>query len=354
MKAKNVFKTTLLFLLMGSISFVSCKKENITINDDINAGVNKETTRLKAAATSGSYIIYNRKSGKALDMNTSTGALIQYSYWGGNNQKWVLCAVDNGYFRISPVSNPYLAVDVASQSTAEGAAIGTYSYWGGANEQFQLVDLGTGYYKIVNRNSGKAMDVSGASTANNAGIVQNTYTGATNQQWSLTKVTTSYGNGKLAWRLTTATSSIPADALTRINNAMNAAVGRYNMWAGWASRTLTVEYNTGVPTADGSSNGNIRFGASSDYQNERTALHEISHTYGVGTKSTWAAPLIVNYLFVGAKAVSKVREFDGSTAVINTGGGHFWPYGLNYNSEWTHLNGDRAVQIVWAMTQDGL
>jgi hypothetical protein len=351
MKTRSLFKTTLLFLSICSFSFmVSCSKEEVEpIKKD-----KEVTSHTKAAATSGTYVIYNRNSGKALDLNTSTGDVIQYSYWGGNNQKWVLCALDNGYFRISPVSNPYIAVDIANQSTADGANAGTYSYWGGANQQFMLVDLGNGYYRIVNRNSGKVLDVSGGSTSNGGDVIQWTYTGGYNQQWSLTKVSTSYGNGQISWTLTTPTSSIPADALTRIRNAMDAAVGRYNMWGGWATRTLTVEYNTGVPTADGNSNGNIRFGASSDYQNERTALHEIAHTWGVGTKSTWAAPLIQNYLFVGANAVAKVREFDGSSAVINTGGGHFWPYGLNYNNEWSHLNADRHVQIVWGMKQDGL
>jgi hypothetical protein len=349
MKTKLLTKASLL-LLICSFTIMSCKKDDPIVNN------NDITPHLKASATaaSGSFIIYNRNSGKAMDMNTSTNAVIQYSYWGGTNQQWILCAADNGYFRISPVCNPYLALDVASQSTADGASLGTYSYWEGTNEQFSFVSLGNGYYKIVNRNSGKVLDISGSSTGNNAGVVQNTYSGANSQQWSLTKVSTSYGNGKLAWTLTTATSSIPSDALTRITNAMNLAVGRYNMWGSWSSRTLTVEYNTGVATADGSSNGNIRFGASSDYQNERTALHEISHTWGVGTKSTWAAPLIVNYLFVGTNTVAKIHEFDGSGAVINTGGGHFWPYGLNYNSEWTNTSADRHVRLVWAMVQDGL
>src|SRR4030066_2108912 len=114
MKRKTLFKTTLLFLFVSSFFFVSCEKENITLKENVNENI----TRLKAAAVSGSYIIYNRNSGKALDLDTSTGNVIQYSYWGGNNQKWILCAVDNGYFRISPVSNPYIALDVASQSTA--------------------------------------------------------------------------------------------------------------------------------------------------------------------------------------------------------------------------------------------
>jgi hypothetical protein len=135
---------------------------------------------------------------------------------------------------------------------------------------------------------------------------------------------------------------------------MNAAVERYNSWGNWGPRTLTVEYNTGVPTADGNINGNIRFGGNTSYMTERTALHEIAHTYGVGTSSAWSYPLIQDYIFVGETAASLLRTFDGSSAVIHTGGGHFWPYGLNYESEMSETAADRHVQLVWAMVQDGL
>jgi hypothetical protein len=347
MKTKLNFKTAVLAgLFVCSAIFTGCQKENNTPVQE------KLINYLKATPANGTFVIYNRNSGKALDLNTSTGGIIQYSYWGGDNQKWILSSVGNGYYSISPVSNPNVAIDVANQSTADGASIGTYSYWGGANQQFQFVDLGNGYYKIVNKNSGKVLDVSGSSTNDAANVIQWGYWGGNNQQWSLTSVSNSNGNGKLAWTLVT--SGVPSNVQALITNAMNAAVSRYNKWGNWPARTLTVEYNTGVPTADGSNNGNIRFGANTSYMTECTAMHEIAHTYGVGTSSTWAAPLIQNYLFVGANAVAKIHEFDGSTAVINTGGGHFWPYGLNYNSEWSSLSGDRHAQLVWAMKQDGL
>ncbi|GAO29643.1 hypothetical protein [Geofilum rubicundum] len=83
-------------------------------------------------------------------------------------------------------------------------------------------------------------------------------------------------------------------------------------------------------------------------------MHEITHTYGVGTSSNWAYPFVQNSIFVGSNAVAKIQEFDGSSATISTGGSHFWPYGLNYNSKWSTANGDKHAQIVWAMVQDGL
>lgn len=349
---KNLF--TLNLLLAGIITFIalftSCEKDELIIPEENSTNVS-EQIQLKATVSAGTFEIINRNSGKALDMSTSTGNVLQYSYWGGANQKWILTDLGNGYYRISPSSNSGLALDIAGQSTSNGANLQTYSYWGGTNQQFQFVDVGSGYYRIVARNSGKCLDVSGQSTADGANVLQWDYWGGANQQWSLVSLSGS-ASGQLSWTLTT--TNIAQDVKDRITAAMDAAVARYNAWGNWPARTLTVEYNTGVATADGSINGNIRFGSNTSYMTECTAMHEIAHTWGVGTSSNWGYPLIQNYLFVGANAVAKIQEFDGSSAVINTGGGHFWPYGLNYNSEWSTTNGDRHAQIVWAMYQDGL
>ncbi len=309
---------------------------------------------LKDAPVSGTtFYIINRNSGRALDLEVSTGNVLQYSYWGGTNQKWILTDVGSGYYRISPVSDSDLALDIASQSTDDGANLQTYGYWGGYNQQFQLLETDSGYYQIINRNSGKALDVYNAGTANTDNVVQWTYWGGNNQQWMLHSLASQAGsNGQLSWTLTS--TGLDSAVEARITAAMDAAVARYNYWADWPSRTLTVEYNTGVATADATLYGHIRFGPGTDYQNERTALHEIAHTWGVGTSSAWASPLIVDYYFVGPNTVAKIEEFDGSGATISTGGGHFWPYGLNYNSEWSETNGDRHVQLVWAMVVDGL
>lgn len=341
------------FLIL--VFYASCEKQDpITPEESVSAEVSMESTGLKSTVTNGTFYIINKNSGKALDLNTSTGNILQYSYWGGSNQKWILTNVGSGYYRISPVYNSDLAIDIAGQSTANGANVQTWSYWGGTNQQFQFIDAGSGYYRIIARNSGKALDVEGSSTSNGANVLQWSYWGGANQQWMLYLISSGSGgaNGQLSWTLTT--SGVPSDVAARITAAMDAAVARYNYWGSWAPRTLTVEYNTGVATADGNINGNIRFGANSSYQTECTAMHEIAHTYGVGTSSNWGYPLIQNYLFVGANAVAKIIEFDGSGAIINTGGGHFWPYGLNYNTEWSTTNGDRHAQIVWAMVQDGL
>ncbi|MDX2546197.1 hypothetical protein ACOT81_03915 [Streptomyces sp. WI04-05B] len=141
-------------------------------------------------------------------------------------------------------------------------------------------------------------------------------------------------------------------AYNLITTAMNAAVARYNNLSD-LGKTITVRYEPGVPTADGSLNGTIRFGSNRGYMTERTALHEIAHTIGVGTSSGWSS-LGGSGTWTGSQATALVRQFDGAGAKLSTGGGHFWPYGLNYENEWSGTAADRHVRIVAAMKNDGL
>jgi hypothetical protein len=141
-------------------------------------------------------------------------------------------------------------------------------------------------------------------------------------------------------------------AYTLITSAMNAAVARYNNLSD-LGKSITVRYDTSVPTADGNLNGTIRFGGNRSYMTERTALHEIAHTIGVGTSSGWSS-LGGSGTWTGAQATALVRQFDGSSAKLSTGGGHFWPYGLNYENEFSGTAADRHVQVVAAMVRDGL
>ncbi|MDT0323111.1 hypothetical protein [Streptomyces millisiae] len=159
----------------------------------------------------------------------------------------------------------------------------------------------------------------------------------------------------ITWRLERAANPTAdqQDAYNRITSAMNAAVARYNALSGGLGKDITVRYDPSVPTADGNINGTIRFGANRSYMSERTALHEIAHTIGVGTSSGWSR-LGGSGTWTGAQATALVRQYDGSSARISTGGGHFWPYGLNYDNEWSTTNADRHVRIVAAMVADGL
>jgi hypothetical protein len=156
----------------------------------------------------------------------------------------------------------------------------------------------------------------------------------------------------ITWTLVQASnpSQDQIEAYGLITAAMDAAVARYNNLSD-LGKTITVHYDPGVPTADGNINGTIRFGNRS-YMTERTALHEIAHTIGVGTSGNW--PSLCQGTWTGAGATALVQQFDGAGAVINCDTQHFWPYGLNQESEFSSTAADRHVDIVEAMVADGL
>jgi hypothetical protein len=131
---------------------------------------------------------------------------------------------------------------------------------------------------------------------------------------------------------------------------MNAALRRWERFPD-VTKNLYVTYNPGVPTADGNYNGGIRFGSNRGFMQERTALHEIAHTLGVGQTAAWN-----NLCSTGSwnQATQTLRSFDGSGANVNCGGGHFWPYGLNYDNEMSDTAAYRHVAMVEAMLRDGM
>ncbi|PGH26556.1 hypothetical protein AJ80_01685 [Polytolypa hystricis UAMH7299] len=159
-------------------------------------------------------------------------------------------------------------------------------------------------------------------------------------------------SGALTWTLQKSSnpSADENDAYWRIEEAMRLAVTRYERFTG-ANKTIRVYYAPGVPTAEANYNGDLRFGSNRSYMTERTAMHEISHTLGVGQTAAFDRKCQAGDW---ATALPLLRSWDGPNAVINCGGGHFWPYGLNYDNEWSETNADRHVMLVNAMLNDGM
>ncbi|WP_278100926.1 hypothetical protein AB0870_03695 [Microbacterium proteolyticum] len=142
------------------------------------------------------------------------------------------------------------------------------------------------------------------------------------------------------------------DAYDKITAAVNAAVTRYNNLSD-LTKELNVYYAPGVPTAEGNGNGDLRFGENRSYMSERTALHEIAHTLGVNQSGGWSSNCSTG-TWTGPNVNALIKSWDGDSATISCGGGHFWPYGLNYDNEWSEQNADRHVLIVAAMKADGM
>lgn len=133
----------------------------------------------------GTYKVLARHSGKSIDLtawNTGDHADVQqYTYGGGNNQRWVFTHLGNNRYRITnlhskkPLEVSAGIVDVSSAEQAD------YQIW-------KVTSVGSGYYKIENVATGKGLDVQGSSTADGADIIQWTISGngGLNQNWSIT------------------------------------------------------------------------------------------------------------------------------------------------------------------------
>lgn len=120
------------------------------------------------------------------------------------------------------------------------------------------------------------------------------------------------------------------EAYGLITAAMDTAVKNYNCYTN-LSRHLQVTYNPSVQTADGNTNGAIRFGSRASMHHV-TAMHEIAHTFGVGFAKFKS--LLQNGVYTGPIATAKAREISRDPNLqIKSDGTHFWPYGLNYVSE---------------------
>lgn len=154
-------------------------------------------------------------------------------------------------------------------------------------------------------------------------------------------------------------SGWPSDVVELLTNAMDEAMFYYNCYAD-LSKELTINYDPGVPTAQGNVDGWISFGSSRSYMVVATAMHEVAHTLGVGyspwaelmNNGTWTGPAVVEFM-MNLPAEQRDPDMYSQRSYITGDSQHFWPYGLNqaseHQSEWSLIN---HVRIVAAMQRD--
>lgn len=148
----------------------------------------------------------------------------------------------------------------------------------------------------------------------------------------------------LTYTLAWGNENWPADKRAAIIACMDEAVATYNAY-GIFDKHVTANYNPGVPTAQAGYDGWIDFGGSIG---TRVAMHEISHTLGIGTYWSWT-----DGGWWGPAANARIKLYEGQNAGIGTGGSHFWPYGLNYDNEDTsQVARERHCKMVAAMRWD--
>jgi hypothetical protein len=113
---------------------------------------------------------------------------------------------------------------------------------------------------------------------------------------------------------------------------MDSAVKLYNTYSN-LSKFINVYYAPGVPTAEASSNGDLRFGENRSYMVVPTAMHEMGHTMGIGTTQEYW-DVCKDGVFRNDKVQAKLRELDNDpTKELHCDSQHIWPYGLNQASE---------------------
>ncbi|MBI1337531.1 MAG: hypothetical protein GC164_11275 [Phycisphaera sp.] len=153
--------------------------------------------------------------------------------------------------------------------------------------------------------------------------------------------------GEITWSWSEGVENWPADKVAAIKSAMDEAVGFYNRYARLCKH-VTVEYDATVPTASANIKGHIRFGGSIS---SRTAMHELSHTLGVGTTKAYHR-LLHDGVWTGAYGVSLIKAFDGPDAVLHGDKKHIWPYGLNYARQDSPIARIRHVKMIEAINWD--
>ncbi|HXT12624.1 MAG TPA: RICIN domain-containing protein [Candidatus Angelobacter sp.] len=183
--------------LLANISSGPPSSLNLSTNDGAQAYFRWQGGYVGAAPTgssgivgNGTYKIIARHSGKALDATgngTANGTQIeQWTYNGGNNQRWTVTAVGGGEYSIIGVQSGR-CVDINAAGTANGTKVQLWDYLGGANQKYFLCPTTSGYYRIQPAHlnaAGSCLDVNGASTADGALVQLWQWLDGNNQQWS--------------------------------------------------------------------------------------------------------------------------------------------------------------------------
>jgi hypothetical protein len=134
----------------------------------------------------GTYCVFNRNTNKpmtALNGGTANGTqFVQWSYGGGNEQKWTFTHLGNGQYKVTGVASGRV-MDVSTVSTANGAQIHLWDWLNANNQKWTVIPVGKGLFKMTAVHSGKVADVIGGNTADGANVIQWTYLGGPNQQW---------------------------------------------------------------------------------------------------------------------------------------------------------------------------
>lgn len=133
----------------------------------------------QAEIARGTYYIINANSGKYLQLNETTGGLVQNTLNSGNNHKWEIIKTSSGNYQIKTKSTKYTGY----------INIGTDNY-GVVNSSSMNIDIyenDNGTYKLHMPNLSYCLVVHNVSTSNPAKIIWYPYNNTYNEQWMFVK-----------------------------------------------------------------------------------------------------------------------------------------------------------------------
>ncbi len=137
-----------------------------------------------------------------------------------------------------------------------------------------------------------------------------------------------------------------------VYNKMTYNCNLYNAFATFGPYNIYVYYSSGIPTEQASYGGyGGSIGVGQQYPQYWNLQHEMSHYLGTGTYWQWPN-LMYSGVWHGAAANALEQQFDGVGAVLAGDTQHFWPYGLNYATEDSHIAEERHMALDYALLQD--
>ncbi len=132
----------------------------------------------------------------------------------------------------------------------------------------------------------------------------------------------------------------------QVANSVAVAAAFYNQ-NGSFNKHWSVYHNTGIPTAEGNYDGYMGYGGT---RNERVVFHEASHTFGMGTHSSYPG-LIAGGTWKGKYGnIARAESFGGGA--LNGDGHAVWPSGFNYDNEDGFLNRHYHTRVMAAIRAD--
>ena len=142
-----------------------------------------------ASIADGVYFIRNRKSGHYLTIPGNGGSetqAVQYAFNGNTNQQWKVTRQADGYYKLQPMYNTGLALDVRGGAPIRnGQWVETYGDNNGPAQRWAFFANGDGTYRLMPKVGNQAMclNVAGASQDDWANVILYGYNGKANCVW---------------------------------------------------------------------------------------------------------------------------------------------------------------------------